>query len=250
MESSVLVEALSCLTGLPVKPHTDSAAPGGIDIGELTVHNFVSSALLPLILCKAEVREPQAEEPKELRVNLDTFYDPRFNYDFRKLRDDAVCQRGGEPYHRPQGWFRFALKVLDKYPDGNAWLGTGGWRNDSVAGEWPVSYHGTGREGQSQQGSGPREPQEFGMFSTPDIKLAEQDAELHKEFTSENGKSYRVIMQNRINPEHRVRKSESLWLVRVPLEVYALTDGKKRKEEMKKIVDQAIRPYGILLKEK
>lgn len=247
MDSSVLLEALSCLTGLTVKPHTDSTGLD-IDIGELTVHNFVSSALLPLILCKEEVREPQPEEPKELRVNLDTFCAPGFNYDFRNLKDDSQCARGGEPYKRPCGWFRFALKVLNKYPDGNTWLGPGGWRSDSSPGEWPVSYHGTGREGQNQF-TGPRDPQEFGIFSTPDIKLAEQDGELHKEFTSKNGKSYRVIMQNRINPEHRVKKSDTLWLVRVPLEVYALSDEKKRKEEMKKIVDQSIRPYGVLLKE-
>lgn len=247
MDSSVLLEALSCLTGLPVKAHADSAGPD-MDIGELTVNNFVSSALLPLILCKEEVRESQPEEPKELHVNLDTFYAPGFNYDFRNLKDDAQCTRGGEPYKRPCGWFRFALKVLNKYPDGNAWLGTGGWRNDSVSGEWPVSYHGTGREGQNQF-TVPREPQEFGIFCTPDINLAEQDGELHKEFTSKDGKSYRVIMQNRINPEHRVKRSDSLWLVRIPLEVHALSDQKKRKEEMKKIVDKSIRPYGILLKQ-
>ncbi|KAI5101745.1 hypothetical protein C0J45_8948 [Silurus meridionalis] len=250
MDSSVLLEALSCLTGLAVKPHTDSA-DSDIDIGELTVHNFVSSALLPLILCKEEgdlQPEEQREEPKELRVNLDSFYAPQFNYDFRNLKDESKCARGGEPYFRPCGWFRFALKVLDKYADGNTWLGPGGWRHQSVDGEWPVSYHGTGRQGQNQI-SGLREPQEFGIFSTPDIKLAEQDGELHKEFTSKTGKSYRVIMQNRINPEHRLKKSDSLWLVRIPLEVYALTDTKNRKEEMKKIVDQSIRPYGILLKE-
>lgn len=246
MDTSLLLEALSCLTGLPVKAHSDSAGPD-IDIGELTVHNFVSSALLPLILCKEEVKEPQPEGPLELRVNLDTFYAPKLNYDFRNLTDDSVCTRGGETYKRPRGWFRFALKVLDKYSDGSDWLGRGGWRSESDPREWPVSYHGTGREGQNLAGQ--REPQEFGIFSTPDINQAEQDGELHKEFTSKNGKSYRVIMQNRINPEHRVKKAESLWLVRVPLEVYALSDQKKRKEEMKKIVDQSIRPYGILLKE-
>ncbi|KAK3556564.1 hypothetical protein QTP70_010012 [Hemibagrus guttatus] len=246
-QSSVLLEALSCLTGLTVEPHTDSTGLG-IDIGELTVHNLVSSALLPLILSKEDVKEPQPEQPKELRVNLDTFYSPTFNYDFRALTDDSVCTRGGESYKRPCGWFRFALKVLGKYPDGDAWLGTGGWRSGSVSGEWPVSYHGTGREGQNQL-TGMREPYDYGIFSTPDIKLTEQDGELHKEFTSKTGKSYRVIMQNRINPEHRVKKSDSLWLVRIPLEVYALTDEKKRKEEMKKILDRSIRPYGILLRE-
>lgn len=57
---------------------------------------------------------------------------------------DVGCMRGDEPYRRPYGWMRFALKVLNKYPDGNAWLGPDGWRSHSMPGEWPVSYHGTG----------------------------------------------------------------------------------------------------------
>lgn len=34
-----------------------------------------------------------------------------------------------------------------KYPDGDTWLGTSGWRSYSVSGEWPGSYHGTSLKG-------------------------------------------------------------------------------------------------------
>ena len=41
--------------------------------------------------------------------------DPRFNYDFRKLKDTGrVYKRGDETYNRPYGWKRIALNVLDK----------------------------------------------------------------------------------------------------------------------------------------
>ncbi|XP_076871411.1 uncharacterized protein LOC143521863 [Brachyhypopomus gauderio] len=246
MDREVLLEALSALTGATVMPHIGSE---GIDIAELTVHNFVSCALVPLILCKDEptTDEANADTPAELLVNMDNFLDPRYNYDFRGLSDTSPCVRGDEPYTRPCGWFRFALKVLDKYPDGNAWLGPLGWRNHSVAGEWPVSYHGTGREGINK--SNPHQAQEFGIYSTPDIKMAETDEDIYKEFKSKNGKSYRVIMQNRINPAERIKKSDQIWLIKIPLEVYVLDAQEQRKEEMRKIVDRSIRPYGILLKE-
>ena len=39
------------------------------------------------------------------------------------------------------------MKVaLNKYED-NTWLGGGGIRTESTAGEWPVSYHGTTKKG-------------------------------------------------------------------------------------------------------
>ncbi|KAL0190462.1 hypothetical protein M9458_013160 [Cirrhinus mrigala] len=181
---------------------------------------------------------------KEMFVNMDEFFEPRFDYDFRKSRDKSVCMRGNEPYKRPCGWYRFALKVLDKYPDGNAWLGKDGWRSRSVAGEWPVSYHGTSVEGArgivtSHYKAGPRELYGRGIYSTYDISQA---SSYSKEFTSKkNGKRFRVMMQNRINPEMRnVCKRKDYWLIEIP-------EGTSPDEE-KKIVEKSIRPYGILIK--
>ncbi|RXN33534.1 hypothetical protein ROHU_015594 [Labeo rohita] len=178
-------------------------------------------------------------------VDMDEFFDPRFDYDFTNTRDNSICIRGNEPYKRPCGWYRFALKVLNKYPDGNAWLGTDGWKSYSVAGEWPVSYHGTNAEGaigivKSHYKAGLRELYGRGIYSTYDI---EQASGYSKEFTSKkNGKRYRVLMQNRINPMMRkVCDRKDYWLIEVP-------EGTSSAVE-KEIVEKSIHPYGILLKE-
>lgn len=57
------------------------------------------------------------------------FFDPE--YDSTDLSDSAECARGDELYERPKGWYRMALKVKDKYPDGDTWLGDNGWRSHS-----------------------------------------------------------------------------------------------------------------------
>ncbi|UJR20440.1 hypothetical protein I4U23_023571 [Adineta vaga] len=49
-----------------------------------------------------------------------------------------VQKRGGLPYYLPNGWYRHALRVIDKYPGNKSWLGM-----DNSPGEWAVAYHGT-----------------------------------------------------------------------------------------------------------
>ncbi|KAG9262039.1 hypothetical protein AMEX_G25666 [Astyanax mexicanus] len=184
---------------------------------------------------------------KELFVDMDEFFDPKFDYNFRRRKDEKKCYRGGETYTRPWGWYRFALKVLNKYPDGNGWLGQNGWRSKGDATEWPVSFHGTGIEGakgiaSSQFSAGPRQVYGRGVYSTPDIHIADTYA-MTKTFKSKkNGKTYKTIMQNRINPMMRVKtKRDGYWLIKIP-------DGTSPDQE-KKIVEESIRPYGILIKE-
>ncbi|CAF1534696.1 unnamed protein product [Rotaria sordida] len=46
--------------------------------------------------------------------------------------------RGSYPYYLPLGWYRYALKVLDKYGNDNAWIG-----QVDAEGEWPVAFYGT-----------------------------------------------------------------------------------------------------------
>lgn len=42
----------------------------------------------------------------------DALLDPKFDYDFTKIREDGKkYSRGGKPNHRPYGWERYALKV-------------------------------------------------------------------------------------------------------------------------------------------
>ena len=156
----------------------------------------------------------------------DSFLDPSYNGDFRKECNDG---RGGEEYKRPYGWYRFGLKVHNKYGD-NAWLGGGGTHTASTAGEWPVSYHGTTREGAegiAKTGFDIKFGKRFcygkGIYSSPDLSNAEAFAQ---EF-SKNGKRYKIVFQNRVNPANLRKVNE---------DKYWLTD------------DSDIRPYGILVK--
>ena len=163
----------------------------------------------------------------------DNFLDHQFSYDFRGQRDDGkVYMRGGEVYHRPYGWYRFALKVLDKYGD-NTWLGEDGIRTESTPGEWTVSYHGTTREGAegiATQGYDVNRGTRFafgrGIYSAPDLSIVERD--YAKQF-SKNGRRYKIVFQNRVNPVNlRKVNYDQYWLV---------------------ADDSDIRPYGILVKD-
>ena len=62
-------------------------------------------------------------------------FEPSYNRNYPDAREEI---RVGYPYHFPQGWYRHALKVENKYPDGRAWLGM-----INGPGEWAVAYHGT-----------------------------------------------------------------------------------------------------------
>jgi hypothetical protein len=62
-------------------------------------------------------------------------FEPRYHRDYLVARKET---RGGHPYYFPEGWYRHALKVVDKYPCDQVWLGMNNSR-----GEWAVTYHGT-----------------------------------------------------------------------------------------------------------
>ncbi|KAI4888483.1 hypothetical protein NFI96_000279 [Prochilodus magdalenae] len=273
IDRAVLLEALSALTRAEVKPLTKNRRRSS-SLDELTTDSFLSTVYvtedcpsqrsetagsnsslqlltswisrLSLNLALSVLTETSGWE-KGLFVDLDEFLDPDYDYDFTDGSDSSECSRGGEPYTRPWGWYRFALKVKDKYPDGNAWLGTDGWRSHSSPGEWPVSFHGTSIDEargitRSHYTAGPRQVHGRGIYSTPDIEIAEYYT-MKKTFKStKNGKMYMVIMQNRINPQKRVfTEKKDYWLIPVP-------KGTPASEE-KRIVEESIRPYGILIKE-
>ncbi|POG78761.1 hypothetical protein GLOIN_2v1836722 [Rhizophagus irregularis DAOM 181602=DAOM 197198] len=136
--------------------------------------------------------------------------DPDYDYDFTDVNDEGIkFMRGNFEYKRPCGWKRNALNVLNKYED-NSWLGVNNRRclTSSVQNEWPVSYHGTAKhncksiadEGY-QLCKGKRFLFGHGIYSTPDINVAYQYA---KKFTYE-GDVYRIVFQNRVNPNNLVR---------------------------------------------
>ncbi|XP_017296919.3 uncharacterized protein LOC108251215 [Kryptolebias marmoratus] len=189
-----------------------------------------------------------------VKINPQEFFHSQYDYDFTNIRDgDKKFLRGNEKYIRPCGWNRVALRVLQKYSDGDSWLGTG---NDA----WPVSYQGKRMDGSlgiilSHDGPPNDEPSFLeagcaslvreetrgrGVYSTPDIKMAETYC---KTFTSKvDGKNYKVLLQNRINPKNRKTcNREDIWLVYIP-------DG-RNDVQTRAIVQESLRPYGLLLKQ-
>lgn len=164
---------------------------------------------------------------------------------------NTTFQRGDEQYVRPCGWNRVALRVAQKYDSGDNWLGMG---TDA----WPVSYNGHNMDGSLgiilTHGGSPSDKPEFldaaatsmvtgetrgrGVYSTPDIKLADKYC---KKFKSKvDGKTYKVVLQNRINPKKRVKcQREEIWVVYIP---EGCNDVQTRT-----IVQESMRPYGLLL---
>ncbi|XP_030002503.1 uncharacterized protein LOC115427903 [Sphaeramia orbicularis] len=190
-----------------------------------------------------------------VKINPQDFFHPSFDYDFTHIKDgNRTFVRGDERYVRPCGWNRIALFVTRKYDDGNdSWLGTG---KDA----WPVSYQGHNMDGSlgiilthskdtddepgfldaaaaslvSDQTKG------RGVYSTPDIKMAEKYCKTFK--SKVDGKTYKVVLQNRINPQKRRKcQRDNMWLVYVP---EGLTEI-----ETRALIQESIRPYGVLIKE-
>uniref|UniRef100_A0A1X7TNL7 Ubiquitin-like domain-containing protein n=2 Tax=Amphimedon queenslandica TaxID=400682 RepID=A0A1X7TNL7_AMPQE len=171
--------------------------------------------------------------------------DPNYDYDFTNECDTGrVYQRGRSQgflgflkheyhYKRPHGWNRIAFKVKGKYPPDDTWLG--------IPAEWPVSYHGTGREGAegiaSRGYDGARLVRDCfgrGFYSTPDVEVA---ADYASRFDHTDGKRYEVVVQNRVNlnpghseiiPKEKTRDKAEYYLT------YSSDD---------------LRPYGICIRE-
>ena len=154
------------------------------------------------------------------------FLDPPQDRDFTHVNDTGIYFRGGEAYKRPCGWLRIALKVSGKYGS-DAWLGS-----SNAPGEWPVSYHGTGKlnaESIAEVGyklaKGVRFAFGVGIYSSPNHTIAEGYA---TEFSNQ-GRRYKVMLQNRVNPAN---------LKKVPDIDYWVSP-----------TDADIRPYGFCIKE-
>lgn len=139
---------------------------------------------------------------------------PSYDYDFtNKVDDGRTYKRGDFVYHRPYGWKRFALNVSGRaeYRGDDTWLGPNGIRTASTSGEWPVSYHGTYVD--SVQGivddgyePGPREKHGPGIYSSPSIKMV---GERYAQKFTFQGKTYKVALQNRVNPAKVAKQTES-----------------------------------------
>jgi hypothetical protein len=168
--------------------------------------------------------------------------DEDFHYDFTNTSDSGVeFSRGGSNYIRPCGWQRYALKVKGKYPD-DIWLEGKTTRTNeykSAEEEWAVSYHGTSlNNGLSiavegyDSSQGTRFKHGKGIYSTPDIEVAS----LYAMTVNVVGKTYKFVLQNRVNPNptnlKKVPKAETgvgeYWI---------------------SSTDDDIRPYGFCVRE-
>ncbi|XP_067099751.1 uncharacterized protein [Osmerus mordax] len=267
LDEDVRYEAISAALGSSVRPLAEfqRANQGKTPDNLLTVDGFLIGAALGVgslldwlnpvswvdwmfsFISVSEIRK-QTASATEFYIDEDKFFDRQFDHDFTQTSDTQDFKRGGEKYTRPCGWYRIALKVLDKYGD-NTWLGPNGIRTQSSAGEWPVSYHGSSKDGAegiivSHYKAGNNSKRQVygrGIYSTPDLEQARGYANVF--VSKKNGKTYKIILQNRVNPDYREkhRRTEDYWLVPVP-------EGSSETEE-RKIVERAIRPYGILIKE-
>ncbi|XP_034149356.1 uncharacterized protein LOC117594751 [Esox lucius] len=252
VDQDIRYEALSALLGKPVfslRKFPEKSKGTSLTVDEFLTGSILGSKVIltPQRTVQRKVLDLCFSVQQEFFIDEQDFFDPDYDYDFTRLSTSSNCLRGDEPYERPCGWYRMALKVLDKYPDGNTWLGPDGWRSESAPGEWPVSYHGTTIDGaksiiKCHFKAGSRDKFGRGIYSTPHLDIArDYYTKTFKSMT--NGKTYRVVMQNRINPCERVicPEEERYWLVHVP-------EGTSEEEEMR-IVENSIRPYGILIQE-
>ena len=163
----------------------------------------------------------------------DDLLEPSYDYDFRDINDgNKKFYRGGLEYKRPCGWKRYTLKVNGKY-ENDKWLGSSG--NSNGDSEWAVSYHGTRQEYFNSiynNGYRPGHNNAYGVgiYCTPNIETAAQYAQ---EFIGDDGKKYKLVLQNRVRPSAIKKASDKGG----PSEYWYIENGKD------------IRPYSICVRE-
>jgi hypothetical protein len=155
-----------------------------------------------------------------------------YDYDFTTINDAGrTFQRGQERYTRPCGWYRKAIRVLDKYEDG-VWLGTG---KDG----WPVAYHGTSTANASQilrnglfAGGSNGIPCPNGAAFGPGIYLSPNPSYSggirYSKPLQVDGRRYQIMYQVRVKSDAFKKHIQDVWTC---------------------VNSQDIRPYGILFKE-
>ena len=122
------------------------------------------------------------------------------------------------------------------------WLGPNGIRTDQAHGEWPVSYHGTNmgsakmilKEGYKPE---PRALYGKGIYTSPSLEMVER---LYAQEFTHKGKTYKMVLQNRINPDQR---NGHLEIIR------SSQTGVGADYWLSSASSDDVRPYGILIRE-
>lgn len=147
--------------------------------------------------------------------------------------------RGGYEYTRPLGCVRYGIKVLNKYPDGDGWIGAKG---TPTSNEWPVAYHGTAEKNVLdilRDGLDINKCVRFafgqGIYCSPDPKTAIQYGQNYTYHGPDGStKDYKLILQCRVNPAKlKVVAKCVLPTVSAKSDYWIVPDG------------SGIRPYGI-----
>jgi hypothetical protein len=175
---------------------------------------------------------------------------PAHNFDYRKPGLIATDTRGGHTYNLPIGWYRHALRVLDKYEKDPAWIGMVGGTD-----EWAVAYHGTTAEAAvpivhqglltsavkrdamldealKQMGEEAHRPGVYVATHCQDGSYPRYTTPFSVPISPDTSENYSLVFQCRVKPGKFTKHT-------VPVE----------KGEAWRFVDSScIRPYGILLK--
>jgi hypothetical protein len=177
-------------------------------------------------------------------------FDPRYNLNYATGGMPKQLERGGLPYFLPIGWYRHALKVDKKYNDGSVWLGS-----TNAEGEWPVAFHGT-------RSLVVRSIADKGLLTgsvVRDRMLAEAIAQKGEQVnrpglyvaTHCNGGSHPYYTE-KFEVPIPTGKTESFQVVfqcRVRPDSYTIHTEPVKVGKAWRVVDpEAVRPYGILLK--
>ena len=209
---------------------------GSLALCPVNVVQMYHSSLVPSVSATGQ-SIPRVYLDGPLAIDIDCL-DSKFDHDFTNIRDNnQTFQRGNQPYERPCGSYRYALKVKDKFSKDDKWLGMTG--NDPN--EWPVSYHGTARHNAlniAEEGFRLSKNKRFkhgkGIYSTPELRIAQCYAAtfIH------NDKSYKCVIQNRVNPKYLkvILKAET------GIGIYWLSAADEDVDE-----SEFIRPYGLCL---
>ena len=172
-----------------------------------------------------------------LKVSTDELA-PQYDYDFTGEKDDGKqYMRGDFEYKRPYGWKRFAVKVVGRY-ENETWLGPNGIRTDQASGEWPVSYHGTDRSSAEKivkEGYkvGPRALYGPGIYTSPSLEMVKNR---YAQLFHHAGKSYKIALQNRVNPDRNGH-----------LKIISASETRVGADYWLSPNEHDVRPYGILV---